>query len=55
MTVCFVEPVEPTDHFSSHNGRVINIKYSQINILVNTKVIYLLLFAFVKFYPISTF
>lgn len=55
MTVCSVDPVELTDHFSPHNGRVINIKYSQINIPVNTKVMYLPVFARVQFYPISIF
>lgn len=55
MTVCSVDLAEPTDHFSSHNGRVVNIKYSQINIPVNTKVMYLLVFARGQFYPISIF
>lgn len=55
MTVCSLDPVEPTDHFSSPNCRVINIKYSQINIPVNTKVMYVLVFAHVQFYPISIF
>lgn len=50
MTVCSVDPVEPTDRFSSRNNGVISIKYSQIVIPVNTKVMHLLVFARVQFH-----